>query len=198
MKLLLFALLAAIAFAQDQPAKDQPIKFRGAYIGEPVSDFVDCSTKKPTSSKEGFKVHGKPCDGRKGMIRHVKVHGMLNPKDNGEIFYIENQKVAEIKVLIGNDDWDKIRYDLTEKLGNPLSEAPEVYQNGFGARWEFNQGFWVKGDIVAAAGIKVLTTPGGSPVREPWSDRIATQGIEVRIMSAERAKLPNTQPNSLD
>lgn len=198
MRLALVALLSVAALSQDRPAKDQPIKFRGAYIGEPLSDFVDCSARKPASLKEGFKVHGKPCDGRKGMIWHVKVRGFMNAKDEGEIFYIENQKLAEIKILISNDDWEKVRYDLTAKLGEPLSEAPDIYQNAFGARWEFDRGFWVKGDIVAAAGIKVLTGIGGGPISEPWSNRPATEGIEVKIMSAEHAKLPNTQPNSLD
>lgn len=196
MKLALIALLTAAAFAQDQPAKDQPIKFRGAYIGQSLSDYGQCDGSKLRLNEEEFKTHGKICEGRRGSIYHVKSH-FISAKEDGLVLLFENQKIAEIKILIGNDDWDKVRYDLTEKLGNPLSEAPTVYQNGFGARWEFDKGFWVKGDIVAAAGIKVLTL-GGGPVREPWSNRPATQGIEVTIMSAQRAKLPNTQPNSLD
>jgi hypothetical protein len=113
------------------------------------------------------------------------------------MFYFEGQKLFQIKIIIPNDDWEKVRYDLTEKLGDPLSDAPTVYQNGFGARWEFDKGFWVKGDIVAAAGVKVLNI-GGAAIHKPFSNQPDTAGIEITIMSAERAKLPSITPNSLD
>ncbi len=157
----LVLLLSSFAIAQDQP-----IKFRGAYIGQPVSDYGQCNGGKLRLNAEGFKTRGKICDGRKGSIYQIKSH-FISSKEEGKILLFENQKVIEIKILIGNDDWDKVRYDLTQKLGDPLSEAPTVYQNGFGARWEFDKGFWVRGDLVAAAGIKPLTL-GGGLVDEPW------------------------------
>jgi hypothetical protein len=169
---------------------NEPIKFRGAYVGEPVTDLVDCSSGK--AKKDGYKVHGNVCAGKKGYVFHTKIHGLMNPKEEGERFRVEDGKIAVITILVPNTDWEKVRYDLTEKLGDPLSEAPQVYQNGFGATWEYDRGFWVNGDTVASAGIKVL------PVHAVFNNGMATEGIQITIMSAERAKLPNTTPNSLD
>ena len=184
---LILLLLAPLTFAEE------PIKFRGAYIGQPISDWVDCSSGKAKPTSDGWKTHGKICEGKRGAVYHIKIRGVMNPKDEGEILSIEDSKVVEIKIKIPNEDWDKVRYDLTQKLGEPVSEAPATYQNGFGARWEFNRGFWEKGNIVAAAGIKVL-----SAIQNPLGSGPATEGIEITIMSTERAKMPSTTPNSLD
>jgi len=192
MKLLAaFLLFASLAFAQDQP-----IKFRGAYIGQPLTDYGQCNGNKIKLTADGFKSHGRVCDG-KGLIYHTKTRGLMNPKTEGEVLYFENQKLAEIKIMIPNEDWDKIKYDMTGKMGQPLSEAPTVYQNGFGARWEYSRGFWEKDGIVAAAGIKVLDI-GGQALKDPLTNQPDTEGIEIRIMSANRAKMPETQPSSLD
>lgn len=192
----LFAILllfVPVAFAEDS------IKFRGAYIGQPVSDWVDCSSRKAKSVVDGFKVHGKICEGGKGAISHLKGHQhfMAGPTEEGEIFFVENRKITTIKIMIPNNDWDKVKYDLTQKLGEPLSEAPTVYQNGFGARWEYGKGFWVKGNVVAAAGVKVAHL-GNQAINGLGSNTPETEGIEITIMSAERAKLPSAAPNSLD
>lgn len=168
----------------------EPIKFRGAYIGEPLSDFVDCSSRKPHALKEGLKIHGKVCNGGRGLLYATKTSGFMGPqRTEGESFSIEGQKVVEITIYVGHEsDWEKVKYDLTEKLGEPRSEVPEVYQNLMGARWEANQGLWVKDDIVAAAGIKVLKL-FGSPMQDPFTNAPTTEGIQIKIMSAERAKL---------
>ena len=113
------------------------------------------------------------------------------------MFTFESGKLVVIKIMIPNDDWDKVKYDLTQKIGDPLSEAPTVYQNGFGAKWEYGKGFWVKGDVVAAAGVRVEHL-GNEAIKNPFTNQPDTQGIEITIMSAERAKLPSTTPNSLD
>ena len=190
MRIAILVFVASLAFAQE------PVTFRGTYIGEPLSDFVDCSSGKAKSLREGYKPHGKLCEG-KGTVARIKMHGLMNPKGDGEIIFIEEQKVATIKILVPNEDWDKVKYDLTQKLGEPLSEIPTVYQNGFGARWEFDRGFWVKGDTVASAGVKVAHL-GSQAVKNPFTGQIDTEGIEITIMSAERAKLPATRPSSLD
>lgn len=181
-------LLVPLTFAEE------PIKFRGAYIGQPLSELVDCSSGKPKVLVDGFKTHGKLCEG-KGTISHIKGHARLMQAatEEGEMFFFEGQKLATIKIMIPNEDWDKVKYDLTQKLGEPLSDAPTVYQNGFGARWEYGKGFWVKGDTVAAAGVRVAGGPAN-----PFTHQQFTHGIEITIMSAERAKLPSTTPNSLD
>lgn len=179
--------LACTAFAAD------PITFRGAFIGEPLSDYVDCSSGKAKSLKEGFKTHGKICEGKRGSVYHTQTKGVLDPKTAGESFDIENEKIIRIRIYVPReDDWEKVRYDLTQKLGNPVSEIPDVYQNGFGARWEFNQGFWVKENIVAYAGIKAL------PVQKVFGSGPATAGIEINITDADHAKLPSTTPSILD
>lgn len=177
--------LATAALAADQ------LTFRGAYIGEPVSDFVDCSSGKAKTLKEGYRTHGKVCDGR-GYIFHTKVKGLLDPKTSGEAMVTESGKITRIRIFVPNEDWEKVRYDLTQKMGDPVSEVPDVYQNALGGRWEFNQGFWANGNIVAFAGIKVL------PVRKAFGNGPATDGIEINIMDAQHAKLPNTTPSTLD
>jgi hypothetical protein len=197
MKINLFAftlLLLAIASAQD---RSQPIKFRGAYIGEPLSEFVDCDGGKGKLIKEGYKLHGKLCDGKKGIVYRTHTHGFMAPKTEGEVFTFEDRRLVQIKIEISNEDWAKVKYDLSQKLGEPQSEVPQVFQNGFGARWEYDQGFWVKQDIVAYAGIKVETL-GNEAIRNPFTNQPDTQGIEVTITDAIHAKLPQTRPNSLD
>lgn len=186
MKLAALLLLATAAWAAD------PIIFRGAYIGQPISDFVDCSSGKAKPLKDGYKTRGNICEGRHGYIFHTQIKGLLNPRESGERLEAEDRKLEKITILIPNEDWDKVSYDLTQKLGNPVSEVPDVYQNNFGARWEFNKGFWIKEDIVAYAGIKVL------PVQKPFSSQPATDGIEIKITDAKHAKLPATRPSTLD
>ena len=191
-------LCAVMLLAASFLSAEEPIKFRGAYIGQPMSELVDCSSGKAKVLADGFKAHGKICDG-KGSISHIKVHSHFTrgTTEEGEVFSFEDNKLAVIKIMIPNDDWDKVKYDLTQKMGEPQSEAPTVYQNGFGAKSEFGKGFWVKGDLVAAAGIRVSHL-GNEAIKNPLTHQPDTQGIEITIMSAQRAKLPSTTPNSLD
>jgi hypothetical protein len=193
--------LLQCSFAQS----GEPIKFRGAYIGEPLSDFVDCSHGKPKSIRDGYKTYGKLCERSTGTISRIKskrapLGGMLNPsqfKLDGETFGFIDGKLFTVIVYVPNDDWSKVKYDLTQKLGEPISQVPEVFQNAFGARWEYNQGFWQKADIVAFAGVDVETI-GNRAELDPWSHAPMTHGIEVRITDSDHAKLPSTTANSLD
>jgi hypothetical protein len=197
MKKLVLALLVIVAGRAALAQQSEPIKFRGAYIGQSLADYVDCSSGKGKVVKDGYKMHGKLCEGRKGYVFHTQTKGLMEPKTSGEVLIFEEQKLAVIRILVPNEDWDKVRYDLVEKLGPPTSEMPQVFQNGFGARWEFSRGFWSQGTTVVYAEIKVLTLFGAA-VEAPFSHRPATQGIEVTVMDAQRAKLPSTAPNSLD
>jgi hypothetical protein len=61
----------------------------------------------------------------------------------------------------------------------PTSEVPQVYQNGFGARWEYDQGFWVKDNIVVCAGIQVL-----AGIEKAFGPGPATEGIQITITDA--------------
>jgi hypothetical protein len=192
--LLAFLVIAACsaAFAQ-QP---ESIKFRGAYIGQPISDYVNCSSRKAKSLREDYKVHGKPCTSLGSVFRTKTKHFMSSTME-GEGFAFENGKLFRIMIYIPNEDWDKVRFDLTEKLGEPLKEVPQIFQNGFGARYEYEQGFWQKGDIVAFGKIKVATL-GNRAINNPFTNLPDTEGIEVTITDAEHAKLPETRPNMLD
>lgn len=191
-RLAAFLLLTAFALAAE------PLKFRGAYIGEPLSDFVDCSSHKARALKDGAHIHGKVCEGKRGAVYSTKTSGLMNPRTEGESFGFEDQKLIEIVIYVGHEsDWEKVRYDLTQKLGEPRSEVPDVYQNLLGARWEANQGLWVKDDIVAAAGIKVAKV-FGSAIQDPFTNAPSTEGIQIKIMSAARARLPETRPSTLD
>jgi len=154
---------------------------------------VDCSSSTAKALERGYRIHGNVCDGKRGAVFHTTTKGFLDVKDQGEVFWFQDQKVTRIQILIPNQDWEKVKYDLTEKLGPPSSEMPQVFQNAFGARWEFEQGFWRKGDLVAYAEIKVL--PG---VQKVFGNGPATRGIEVTITDAAHAKLPETTANSLD
>lgn len=188
--LVVISALSTLLYAQE------PVKFRGAYIGQPLSDYADCSSGKPKVPK-GYRTHGKLCDGSHGYVFHTKVVGHLDPKDSGESFEFDQSKIVRIKIMVPNEDWEKVRYDLSQKMGEPRSEVPESYQNLYGAKWEFNQGLWVKGDTVAAAGIKVMKL-FGSTITDPFSNKPSTEGIEINITNAKRAGLPETRPNSLD
>ena len=189
-------LLTAASFCQVAPT-DEPIKFRGAYIGQPLGDYVDCSGK-AKSLKDGYKVHGKLCEGKLGTIGRVKLHTRVlsgnDPAEEGEIFFFEGNKLTRIKIFVPDErEWEKVKYDLTQKLGPPSSDVPNVYQNGFGAKWEYDQGFWVHGDIVAYAGIKVSKMS-----HQLFSNAPSTGGIELTITDAASAKLPSRMPSTLD
>jgi hypothetical protein len=183
--------ICAPAFAQESHTT-----FRGAYIGEPVTDYVNCDGK-PKAINEGYKTRGKSCDAPRFVVYHMKVEGHWQPKEAGESFQFNKGKLSKILILIPNNDWDKVRFDLTQKLGEPSSEVPQIFQNGFGARWEYNQGFWRKGDLVAVAGIKVVEL-GGVAMRGFMSNSPATEGIQITIESAQSAGTPDTSANSLD
>lgn len=189
MKYVICLLICAAAFAFGQ---NQPVKFRGAYLGQPLSDYADCSSGKAKALEKGWKTHGDICHGKLGLVYRVKVRGIFNAKSDSEVLRFENEEITNIQIDIPNDDWEKIRFDLTSKLGEPLSEVPQVYQNLFGARWEFNRGVWRKGDLVAFA--EVEAAPDGACLR----NSPCTTGIRVTIMSAEKAEMPDTKPNSLD
>ncbi len=189
-KVLILLLWVPFCLSQNNPT-DEPIRFRGGYVGEPLSDYVDCSGK-PKPLKDGYKLHGKICEGKRGLVYHESLKGILNPKDQGERFWFEKRELFKIEIMIPNEDWAKVRYDITEKMGEPLSEVPQVYQNGFGARWEYDHGFWVKHDVVVYAGIKVL------PVHAVFGGGMATDGIRVTVISADRAKLPDRTPSTMD
>lgn len=197
-----FALVVLLCSSLSCAAQSsEPVKFRGAYIGEPLSDFVNCSHGKPRSIKDGYKTHGKLCESGTGTVSRIKGKtNWIDPsafKLDGESFGFVDGKLCAIVIEVPNEDWLKLKYDLTEKLGEAISQVPEIFQNAFGARWEYNQGFWQKADIVAFAGIQVDTL-GNKATIDPWSHTPITHGIEVRITDAAHAKLPSTRANSLD
>jgi len=98
MRLFVAVLLLSAAFAQTDSSA-QPIKFRGAYIGEPVSDLVDCSSGKPKVLREEYKAHGK-CGTRMALTRmKSKAHFMGPVTDDGEVFLFEEGKLAQIKIF---------------------------------------------------------------------------------------------------
>ena len=106
-------LLVSLAFAQEL------VKFRGAYLDQPLSDYVDCSGGKAKKLESGYRTHGAICEGKRGIVFHVKTKDFMDPKTGGEILKFEEQKLVEIKILVPNEVWEKVRYDLTQKLGPP-------------------------------------------------------------------------------
>lgn len=198
MKTIACLLLAStLTFSQSEPPKE-PLRFRGAYIGEPLADFADCSSGKAKSLKDGYKTHGKLCDGNSGSVGRLKLHTRMlsgnGSSEEGEVFFFEGGKLIRIKIYIPDEgEWEKVKYDLTQKLGPPSAEAPQVYQNGFGAHWEYDQGFWLHGNTVAYAGVKVSNFG-----HKLYSNAPMTEGIELTITDAASAKLPSKTPSTLD
>jgi hypothetical protein len=184
--------LATAVLAADQ------ITFRGAYIGQPLSDYIDCSSGKARSLKDGFKFHGKLCEGKSGTLARLKYHARIlsgnGTAAEGEIFLFEDRKITRIKIFVPDErEWEKVKYDLTQKLGPPSSDVPQIYQNGFGARWEYDQGFWIHDNTVAYAGIRVSNI-----AKKLYGNDPATEGIEINITDAQHAKLPSATPSTLD
>ena len=65
----------------------------------------------------------------------------------------ENHRLARISIIYdGRPDKEEQWRWLTEKYGAPTLKRVQVYQNGFGARWECQEAFWKlsDGDGVAA------------------------------------------------
>jgi hypothetical protein len=173
----------------------EPIRFRGAYVGESLSDFVDCSSHKPKVIKEGYKIYGKLCEGKPGAISRIKNRAVLSVALDGESFGFNESRLGSITIFVPDADWEQVRDDLTAKMGAPLKEVPQVYQNGFGAHWEYGQGFWQTDDLVAFAKVNVASL-GGVAVNRPFSSVPQTEGIEIRIMGPEMAKRAKFLPSS--
>src|ERR1700747_1151994 len=138
MKRIVFVAVSLCSSCAALAQPTEPITFRGGYLGQPLSDYVDCSAK-PKVLKEGYKIHGKVCEGKLGIVYREKSSFWSPLKSDGELFTFQDKKLVRITIHIPNEDWQKVKYDLTEKLGQSASEVPEVYQNGFGARWEYEQ-----------------------------------------------------------
>ena len=189
---LVLLLLTAFGLAEE------PMKFRGAYVGQPLSDWAECSASGKAKSKlDGYKVHANCIKPGMGIVIHTRARGFMDPEPQGETFPFENQQLVEIHIFVKSDDWEKVKYDLTQKFGQPASETPQVYQNLFGARFEYGQGYWTSGTLVAIAKVKV--DEHGSPLANMTGDhRPATRGIEVIVTDAHRAKLPSAMPSTLD
>jgi hypothetical protein len=200
--LTLLTCLAGSALPQQQSHEpsNEVIKFRGAYLGQPLSDYVDCSSGKPKPLEKGYRTHGDLCGGKKAYLFHTKSHGFWDPQTEGEFFIFENRSVTKITIEVPNNDWEKVRFDLSQKLGQPTSEAPQEYQNGFGAHWEFNQGFWRKGNVIAYAGMQVSTLGhcGGFAAALASSSQPCSEAIRIVITTPERAGTPDSKANSLD
>lgn len=116
------------------------------------------------------------------------------------MFGFQDSKLAVITILVADNDWDKVRDDLNEKLGPAAKEVPQVYQNAFGARWEYGSAFWQAANLVVFAREKVNSVGG---VARPglFSNSPETSGIEITITDsdhAKRMKLPSGAANSLD
>jgi hypothetical protein len=195
MKSLALLLLCCVGcFSQDS----KPVTFRGGYIGQPLSDYADCSSGKPKSIKEGYKVYGN-CKLKRAAVAHTRARNFMDPSPVGEEFSFENDKLVEIHIYIKDEDWAKTKYDLTAKLGSPISENPQVFSNNFGGRWEYGQGSWIKGDIAAIARVKVdvsmepLANFDGRVAEQPM-----TKGIEIIVTDSARAKLPSSTRSTLD
>jgi len=60
------------AFAQE------PVKFRGAWIGQPLSDYVDCSSGKAKKLLPQYRTHGNICAGKRGLVFHTKTKGFMD------------------------------------------------------------------------------------------------------------------------
>ncbi len=192
--LVLILLLTGFVFGQE------PIRFRGAYIGESLSDFVDCSSGKAKALKDGYKSHGKLCEKGMGSISRLKNRAILGVKEEGEVFGFNESKLIAIQIFVANEDWDQVRDDLTGKLGMPVKDIPQVYQNLFGARWEYGQGFWQSGEVLAFAHVKVAEL-GGRAINQPFTNNPETEGIEITITNLEVARhlrLLGPSRNTLD
>lgn len=179
---------------------EEPVRFRGVYIGEPIAELsVDCSGGKPKKLDSGYKIHGDVCSGKRGIIYRTHAKGGFwdGVKIDGDSFSIVDGKIVSIAIWVPNNDWAKVRYDLVQKLGEPATEVPDVYQNAFGAKWEYSQGFWSKGELVVTAGIKVDELAGAAS-RNPFTGQIETRGIQILITDAQHARLPSTRPSTID
>ena len=69
------------------------------------------------ATAEGYKSHGKLCEGKRGAVYRIKVHSFLNSKDEGEMFWFEDRQLVTIKIRIPNEDWDKVRSRRAEQHG---------------------------------------------------------------------------------
>ena len=193
---LLTLLLTGVVFAraqQDEPQQDrsQPIKFRGAYIGEPLADFVTCPGNKPIDP--AFKVHGNLCEEGKGRIENMKSksRGFMDAMtkktvqktlshDGVEITVVDG-KIDAIRIQLPEEtDWDNLAADITAKLGKPIDQRGRSFQNKFGAHYDFPLSIWKRDGVIATAGVDAKAEFNG--------DSITTAGIKVFITSSAKYK----------
>jgi hypothetical protein len=153
---------------------------------------VTCPNNSPVDA--AFHLHGKLCEEGRGRIENMKhkSRGFLdalnenktvkkaNSEDGMEIKF-ENGKIDSIRIQLPEEaEWENLAADITAKLGKPVDQHGQTFQNKFGARWEFPLSTWEKDGVIATALVEAKTEFDGKA--------ITTAGIKVFITSSAKYK----------
>jgi len=151
-------LLIANALGQSD---SQPFKLKGVYIGQSVEEYLATAPAKARfalfdlnncsrASKKTGEIAG-PSDqelcqqfarARTGEKISIRLLYTLP----GETSF-ENGKVTDFSYVVVPDldqssPWEKVLYDIKNKLGNPTDSKPIIMQNGFGATFSYESAIW--------------------------------------------------------
>lgn len=167
----------------------QPPKFHGAYLGQPASDYIDCSTGKTMEKwSAGTKGRGRDiCDGKVGVIARSKKIDVLRKYDLDRLFF-SGSKVTSIMITMHSEKFDVVVADMATKLGRkPDSTDPSTFQNAYGAKWSFNKAMWL-----GVPGVIVEDNVNNEDVP------LMADGVAVTVMDANALPKDTNKPNSLD
>jgi hypothetical protein len=152
----------AIAFvisAHAQDGSSQPLKIKGVFLGQPVTDFLENSEAKDrfaqfdtTRCSKAKRSDRNICETLARAAAGEKVTFSLMPELPGSTTFDHGVVVEHVQLILGtisdglNGPFDKVLYDLKQRLGVPKDTTPIVMQNGFGATFSYRSASWMIGD----------------------------------------------------
>ena len=172
---MLFALVVLASFAQAQ--QPGPLQFHGVSLGQPASAYIDCSSGKLLKGGRSFKALKKICAGEEQslVVSWTNVGNILNVVEDKDTVIFNKGKITSIGLGMHKQTFGNVVSDMTVKLGRkPDNIDPQVFQNAYGAAWNFGKAVW-NGDVVVI--VQESVNNGGVPP--------TAHGVLVMIMDTK-------------
>jgi hypothetical protein len=162
-------------------ASSAPPRFKGFYIGEPLSEFLAAqanSQKYIDSCRQVFNAAKPDKTANRAHVYSTDCLRLVNALDRGTEYVVDlghdwppiprpedyripdpvgnhvsfaNGRVSKIVLYIWGSDIETVISDMASKIGKPDYERSLQMQNGYGATWTNHEAFWRRPDFNLAA-----------------------------------------------
>jgi hypothetical protein len=100
----------------------------------------------------------------------------------GEVTF-DNDKLVKIVVEFWHQGWSEVLPDLISKFGKPREEHVNTMQNGFGAKFDFQQAGWATSNYVLAAFEKTFSS-------DTLERKVVVEMTDTKYFRAQQSKKP--------